>query len=1083
MAKKKTSSTTYYQKHYEGLEKIISRYKDSKNLLFASSEFSIFNTLQEGITKYPLRSYQMDALYLLDDLFSTAQAEIELNKKTGKRISPYIKELLDNIANKEKAPYIGYEMATGSGKTMLMGACIYLLNQKHGIDNFLIITPPAKKDIYHKTIRNFSSGNYESVWADDSPFKYNLITGDNYQQNLFTDKDAPNIFIFNMDKFGANATNTDKSWESAIWKDEEGNNIGIKQFLQDKKLVIITDEAHHAQSKGGSGRIIKNFHPLTVLEFTATAVESTKDQEKKNQTIVYKYDIRNLLEDGHGKLVRAIALSTPDKVDKSKKDIPKSERLKLITLFLIHLVKKKAILLDEKAKGLKPISFVKVKDDTKYTQMVFEYIQNELSYDIDNLKIVLDKVAQQDLEIINLVEDLLENEYNNDTSKLVHDIQGIASSSIFYHGKSDKETEKKFNEIRTNEVEVVVYMQKLDEGIDLPNIYAMAVINDTDTEFKTSVKQIIGRGVRLNKDYREFDDSDDVLLQQAEKLHIVCDMGKNFEEQIQAIQKEFGLIDKYLSYDKEKKQVDNKVKSHLLDGKYLPHIKADFKVKEENGQKVNLMEIIENTNSIVESFTDDNCFSGENDENKRYIKYKPSSFFAEVDIFADEKEYHHQIQNAGGKPKQLLLGRDDAKAILGHVTSQLYCLPDTDFINKQFQEYMSELNQNGLMYYHISDSDEELVRNHFRNSFSFFYRNYIEKRYFRLDFKPIFAEDSWNLKKQFTETTITIPVDQIENEEGVKLKDKSKLIELIKEGYSFYGYDNAIYDYTKFDSYTEKKLADYINNITSNKGVGLVPFWIKNDRQIHFSYGSKKYFPDFIVLYKDILYVIEGKGEKFFDNKKSQLLEKLNEAPGDEVIKKYSGVMVLDSFADMFSEDMSWNDFIEESNTTFDKFKSSLSIETTVDEELKYKTYLPLYTPKSAHRKFVKRQKRVKVTGWVKVPENDYPNSVIAMKVIGGMLTPKYNANELILLDTKFNTSDAKGKIGLVYHDSIIDYYEPHGYTIRQINLTHTEDGNDLFGSFRLELSSIHSAFQKIVIENITSESKLEIVGIEYTNN
>ena len=44
-----------------------------------------------------------------------------------------------------------YEMATGSGKTMLMGACVYLLNQKHGIDNFLIITPPAKKDIYHKT--------------------------------------------------------------------------------------------------------------------------------------------------------------------------------------------------------------------------------------------------------------------------------------------------------------------------------------------------------------------------------------------------------------------------------------------------------------------------------------------------------------------------------------------------------------------------------------------------------------------------------------------------------------------------------------------------------------------------------------------------------------------------------------------------------------------------------------------------------------------------------------------------------------------------------------------------------------------
>ncbi|MHA7844457.1 MAG: DEAD/DEAH box helicase family protein [Winogradskyella sp.] len=1079
MAKLKTLIASYYQRYEKELKQIVSDYQVNKTALFSTSEFSIFNSLEDGITKHQLRYYQMNALYVLDYLFSTSQAELDLNKKTGRRISPLIKDLLDKTAKGEKAPYIGYEMATGSGKTMLMGASIYLLNKKHGIDNFLIITPPAKKDIYHKTVRNFTSGNFESVWADDSPFKYNLITGDNYQQNLFTDSNVPNIFIFNMDKFGANATNTEKAWESAIWKDEDGNTIGIKQFLQDKKLVIITDEAHHAQSKGGSGRIIKNFHPLSVIEFTATAVENNRDQEKKNQTIAFKYDIRSLLEDGHGKLVRAIALATPEKVEKSKTDVPQSERLKLITLFLIHLIKKKSVLLDEKAKGLKPISFVKVKDDTKYTQIVFDYIKNELSNDIDNLNIILDKIAIQDLEIINLIKDLLESEYQNDISKISKDIQDIAETSIFYHGKSDKETEKKFNEIRTNEVELVVYMQKLDEGIDLPNIYAMAVINDTDTEFKTSVKQIIGRGVRLNKEKREFDDIDDVLLQQAERLHIVCDKGKNFEEQIQAIQKEFGLIDKYLSYEREKKQVNNNVKSHLLDGKYLPHIKADFKVKEVNGQKVSLVDLITNTDAILESFTDDNCFSGESDEIKRFVKYKPSSFFVEVDVFADKKEYHHQIQNAGGKPKQLILGNKDAKSILGHVTSQLYCLPDTDFINKQFQVYMNKLNVIGLQYYHISDSDEELVRNHFRNTFSFFYRNYIEKRYFRLDFKPIFAEDSWNLKKQFTETTITIPIDQIENKDGIKLKDKTKLIELIKEGYNFYGYDNNIYDYSKFDSYTEKKLADYFDIITNENNVGLIPFWIKNDRQIHFSYGSKKYFPDFIVLYKDMLYVVEGKGEKFFDNKKSQLLEKLNEAEGNDIIKKYNGIMVLDSYADVFDEGDSWNDFVENAKTTFDKFKNSLEVESTVDEELKYKTYLPLYTPKNAHRRFYKKQSKVKISGWVKVPEKDYPNTVIAIKVIGGLLNPKYNANDLILIDTDFKLSQIEDKIGLIYNNSIKDYYEPEGYTVRKLNLKQ-EKGDSLFGSYTLELSALHPAFPKMTIDNITSENQLEVIGVEY---
>jgi LacI family transcriptional regulator len=52
------------------------------------------------------------------------------------------------------------------------------------------------------------------------------------------------------------------------------------------------------------------------------------------------------------------------------------------------------------------------------------------------------------------------------------DIQQVAETSIFYYGNSDKETEKKFLNIRKNEVEVVVYMQRLDEGIDLPNIFS-----------------------------------------------------------------------------------------------------------------------------------------------------------------------------------------------------------------------------------------------------------------------------------------------------------------------------------------------------------------------------------------------------------------------------------------------------------------------------------------------------------------------------------------------------------------------------------------------------------------------------------
>jgi type III restriction enzyme len=192
--------------------------------------------------------------------------------------------------------------------------------------------------------------------------------------------------------------------------------------------------------------------------------------------------------------------------------------------------------------------------------------------------------------------------------------------------------------------------------------------------------------------------------------------------------------------------------------------------------------------------------------------------------------------------------------------------------------------------------------------------------------------------------------------------------------------------------------------------------------------------------------------------------------------------MVLESYADVFNEEESWNNFVEDAEATYNKFKSSLDIESTVDDELKYKSYLPLYTPKNAHRRFYKKQAKVKIYGWVKVQEKEYPLSVIAIKVIGGLLNPKYNANDLILIDTEFNLSEIDGKIGLIYDDSIKDYYEPQGFTIRKISLTY-EQGTDLFGRYKMELSALHPAFQPIIIENITNENQLEVVGVEFIND
>jgi superfamily II DNA or RNA helicase len=1088
MAKSKQQQS-YFQEHSKRLQQIIEDYKANSGAinLFATNDYAIFNTIESGVTKHPLRKYQMEALYILDFLLRCNDT------------LPLKKHLLEEIDKdtKAKAPFLSYEMATGSGKTMLMGACTYFLNQKFNIKNFLIITP-SSTDIYQKTIRNFGIGGYESVWADDTPFTFNLITGDNYTQNLFFDKSKDaNIFIFNISKFGTNATNTEKTWESAVWQDKDGNNISIREFLKGEKLVIITDEAHHHQTPAAK-KIINNFHPTAVLEFTATAVEAEKGQDKKNQQIVYKYDIRRFLEDGHGKLVRAVALA--NEIKKTKEEISQSEKLKLVTLFFIHLLKKKAVLLDPKCRALKPLAFIKVKEDTTYTKKVFDYIRQDLSNDLTNINIIIDKIKTQDLEITTLLTELYKESYQDNIEALRADIQKVASTTIFYYGNSDKETERKFLNIRKNEVEVVVYMQRLDEGIDLPNIYTMAVINDTDTNFKTSVKQIIGRGVRLNKDVREFDDDENALLQQAEKLHIVCDQGKNFEEVITAIQQEFGLNNKYLSYDKPKRPHINRAKSELLKGKYLPHIKADFKAKD----GVSLINLINDTDTIVSKYAEDNCFAGENDENKTFIKYRPDSFFLEVDIFADKKEYHKQLQQSGGVATTLSITEKELKAIYGHVQKNLHCLPDSDTVRKSFKSYIDKFNQIGLKYYRIDDADDKLAVSLFVSSFSFFYRNHIEKNYFKLDFKQTNEADSWNLMKRFEDYELRIPDDQIENKKRLQIKDKAKLIELIDSNYHFFGYEKSIYDYDKFDSYPEMQLAEYANEVLKKETQGVaesepskkplpkaaepvvtyrksINFWVRNQRNVYFTYGSKKYYPDFILFKDDFIYVIETKGEVFSDTKKNTLLKKLDEIPGDGVVKGFKGLLIFSAqLEEMGSDLVGFDDFVTESEEILRRHQSKADLIQDPPVEEKFKKYLPVYSPVKAYKKFVKNQKTATPDGWLEVKENKngYPETLFASQAKGDALAPKYKHNDWIYFNFKEDASEGLNQLAIVRNEKIEDEYDKC-YTIRVIEVVEKKSKGSLFKEKEIHLRGYNKS-EPIVLSNIVTGKEVEVIGLEY---
>src|SRR5262247_2122722 len=80
-------------------------------------------------------------------------------------------------------PSLCFALATGVGKTRLMGAFISYLHLAHGIDNFFVLAPNLT--IYNKLIADFTPNTPKYVFRGLAEFAVNapaLITGDNYDQ-------------------------------------------------------------------------------------------------------------------------------------------------------------------------------------------------------------------------------------------------------------------------------------------------------------------------------------------------------------------------------------------------------------------------------------------------------------------------------------------------------------------------------------------------------------------------------------------------------------------------------------------------------------------------------------------------------------------------------------------------------------------------------------------------------------------------------------------------------------------------------------------------------------------------------------
>ena len=532
------------------------------------------NQIAENIKqRLSLRKPLQEAL----DILTHLAGELELIKEVDLKTElEKVQALYPTCTDFEREfPSICFSIATGVGKTRLMGACIAYLYLQKGIRNFFVLAPNLT--IYNKLIEDFgNSTNPKYVFNGIADFVHNkpvIITGDNYNQvsSLFSETEI-RINIFNVSKF-ARETKPVK---------EDGRNLAPRikrlseylgqsywQYLSElKDLVILMDEAHryHADK---SKEAINELKPILGIELTATPID-----EKQNQfrNVVYEYSLAQALTDGL--YVKNPTIATRKDFNPQGRSEEEIEKIKLEDAVSIHEDTKqelKLFALNTGKKVVKPFILV-VCRDTTHAKAVYDLVTSVDFYE----GAFADKVLQIDSTTRN--EELIEQQFIS-------------------------------LEQEDNEIEIVIHVNMLKEGWDVTNLYTIVPLRAANAS--VLVEQTIGRGLRLPFSGERTGN------EKVDKLTIVAH--DNFNRVIAAAQDPNSILNKLKFVEIDESQLKERIEIVTVQSTFTERLKTeqaevnkitDTAVKQQRQNQVDAKKILVsvipffNTNSAVKKVED-----------------------------------------------------------------------------------------------------------------------------------------------------------------------------------------------------------------------------------------------------------------------------------------------------------------------------------------------------------------------------------------------------------------------------------------------------------------------------------------------
>jgi type III restriction enzyme len=396
----------------------------------------------------------------------------------------------EDFEEKPHKPYhLLYNMATGSGKTLIMAGLMLYLYEK-GYRNFLFFV--NSKNIIKKTKDNFLNPQANKYLFNNKI----VIDGreviikevENFEE---ADTENINIKFTTIQQLHIDLNNTKE------------NSLTFEDF-ENREIVLIADEAHHLSSGTKRGALLgswedtvqkvhqSNFNNI-LLEFTATLdYESREIAEKYQEKVIHKYDLAQFRLDKYSKEINLV---------RSLYD----EQERVIQALILNLYRQE--LATSNNINLKPVILFKAKSK------IAESEQNKINFHqlIEGFSVEMVNNIQQTstIPIVQKAFEFFEGKGISD-NEIVKRIKSNFKVENCISANNDAEAET--NQILLNTLEdennpirAVFAVHKLNEGWDVLNLFDIVRLYEGQNTGgknkgigKTTISeaQLVGRGAR-----------------------------------------------------------------------------------------------------------------------------------------------------------------------------------------------------------------------------------------------------------------------------------------------------------------------------------------------------------------------------------------------------------------------------------------------------------------------------------------------------------------------------------------------------------------------------------------------------------